>query len=64
MKDTFEQILFSVVGIILFLAWATAFYTSLKNGYVLLGLIDLFIPPIGVLHGLGIWIVELTRVIS
>jgi len=39
----------------MFASWSTAIIVSLKRGDWLLGIVDLIIPPIGVVHGYGIW---------
>lgn len=36
-------------------AWLTGVFTSVAHGQIMMILLDFFIPPIGVIHGLIVW---------
>lgn len=36
-------------------AWLTGVVTSIAHEHVLMILLDFFVPPIGVIHGLVVW---------
>ena len=50
-----EDFRFTALGLALFSAWLQGIYTSLSQERSDLALADLVFPPIGIVHGVGIW---------
>lgn len=56
MKELIGIVMYLAVWGTLFMAWLNAIIHTAKNDMIFMLLVDLFLPPIGVIHGIILWL--------